>query len=61
MDQLLCNRLVMGIRDTALSKRLQMDAELDLEKAKKMIRQREAVKKTTISYYRMVDRVTWTK
>ena len=30
----------MGIRDTALSERLQMDAELDLEKAKKMIRQR---------------------
>jgi len=34
----------VGIRDTALSERLQMDADLDLEKAKKMIRQREAVK-----------------
>ena len=43
-DQLLRDRLVVGIRDTALSERLQMDAELDLEKAKKMIRQREAVK-----------------
>jgi len=28
----------VGIRDTALSECLQMDAELDLEKAKKMIR-----------------------
>ena len=39
-DQLLRDRLVVGIRDTELSERLQMDAELDLEKAKKMIRQR---------------------
>ena len=35
--------LVVGIRDAALSERLQTDAELTLEKAKKTIRQREAV------------------
>ena len=39
-SQLLRDRLVVGIRDTALSERFQMDADLDLEKAKKMIRQR---------------------
>ena len=38
------DRLVVGIRDTALSKRLQLDAELTLEKAKKSIRQRKTVK-----------------
>jgi len=43
-DQLLRDRVIVGIRYTALSERLQMDVDLDLEKAKKMIRQREAVK-----------------
>ncbi len=42
-DEMLRDRLVVGIRDTALSERLQLDAELTLEKAKKAIRQREAV------------------
>ena len=37
------DRLVVGIRDMALSEKLQLDAELTLEKAKKAIRQREAV------------------
>ena len=37
------DRLVVGIRDNALSERLQLDAELTLEKAKKSIRQCEAV------------------
>ncbi len=38
------DRLVVGIRDGALSERLQMDAELTLERAKKSVRQREAVR-----------------
>lgn len=42
-DQMIRDRLVVGIRDSALSERLQLDAELNLEKAKKAIRQREAV------------------
>ena len=42
-EQLLRDRIVVGIRDTALSERMQVDAELTLEKAKKMARQREAV------------------
>ena len=37
------DRLVVGFRDEALSQRLQLDADLTLEKTKKMIRQREAV------------------
>ena len=41
-DQMIRDRLVVGIRDSTLSERLQMDAELTLEKAMKTIRQREA-------------------
>ena len=42
-SEMIRDRLVVGIRDAALSERLQTDAELTLEKAKKTIRQREAV------------------
>ena len=42
-SEMIRDRLVVGILDTQLSERLQLDAELTLEKAKKMIRQREAV------------------
>ena len=35
--------LVVGIRDESLSERLQMESDLTLEKAKKLIRQNEAV------------------
>ena len=41
--EMIRDRLVVGIRDTSLSERLQLDPELTLEKAKKAIRQREAV------------------
>ena len=41
--EMMRDRLVVGIRDEALSEKLQLDPELTLEKAKKMIRQREAV------------------
>ena len=43
-DQLVRDRLVVGILDSALSERLQMEPDLTLDKAKKQIRQREAVK-----------------
>ena len=43
-EELVRDRLVVGIRDHALSERLQMEAELTLDKAKRLIRQREAVK-----------------
>ena len=43
-EELIRDRLVVGIRDHALSERLQMEAELTLDKAKRLIRQREAVK-----------------
>ena len=41
--EMIRDRLVVGIRDASLSERLQLDADLTLEKAKKSIRQREAV------------------
>ena len=37
------DHLVISIRDVALSKHLQMESDLTLEKVKKLIRQREAV------------------
>ena len=43
-EELVRDRLVVGIRDHALSEHLQMEAELTLDKAKRLIRQREAVK-----------------
>ena len=42
-DQMIRDRIVVGIRDSTLSERLQLDSELTLEKAKRMVRQREAV------------------
>ena len=42
-DELIRDRLVVGIRDTALSERLQTDADLTLDKAMKAVRQREAI------------------
>ena len=43
-DELLRDRLVVGIRDSTVSQKLQMNAKLTLEEAKKEIRQREAVR-----------------
>jgi len=37
------DRIVVGIRDSALSERLQLDPDLTLEKAKTLVRQREDV------------------
>ena len=41
--EMIRDRLVVGIRDSALSERLQLDAGLTLEKAKTTIRQKESV------------------
>lgn len=41
--EILRDWLVVGIRDSSLSKPLQLDANLTLEKAKTAIRQKEAV------------------
>ena len=43
-DEMIRDRLVVGIRDAVLSEKLQLDADLTLEKAKKSIRQREAIR-----------------
>ena len=42
-EEMIRDRLVVGIRDNAMSERLQLDPALTLDKAKRMIRQREAV------------------
>ena len=42
-SEMIRDRLVVGIRDSNLSERLQTDSALTLEKAKIMVRQREAV------------------
>ena len=42
-EEMIRDCLVVGIRDEALFERLQMESDLTLEKAKKLIRQREAV------------------
>ena len=41
--EMICDRLVVGIRDSSLSEHLQTDAALMLEKVKTVIRQHEAV------------------
>lgn len=44
-EQLIRDRIVVGIRDAKLSESLQLDAELTLEKAMTRVRQSEAVKR----------------
>ena len=43
-EELIRDRLVVGIKDSALSQKLQIDSRLTLDEAKKQIRQREAVR-----------------
>ena len=43
-DEMLRDRVIVGIRDSAMSQKLQMDPELTLEKAMKTVRQNTAVK-----------------
>lgn len=48
-DQMIRDRIVVGIRDQSQSERLQkMDADLTLEKAKTLVRQREAVQEQQV-------------
>jgi len=42
-DELIRDCLVVGIRDSSLSERLQLESELTLDRAKRLIRQRESV------------------
>ena len=44
-DRMIRDRLVVGIRDAVLSEKLQMEPDLDLEKAVSYARQRETVRK----------------
>ena len=42
-EELICDRLVISTRDESLSEQLQIESDLTLEKAKKLVRQREAI------------------
>ena len=44
-NELICDHIVVGIRDLALSENLQLDPNLDLPKAVNAVRQSETVKK----------------
>ena len=43
-EELIRDKLVVGIKDTVLTKCLQLDPDLTLEKAKKEVRQKEEVR-----------------
>ena len=45
IDEMVCDRIVVGIQDRKLSEKLQLDATLTLEKAITSVHQAEAVKK----------------
>ena len=47
-DEMIRDRIVVGIRDEAMSQKLQLDADLTLESAKKKVRQREAVREQQV-------------
>ncbi|UYV80018.1 K02A2.6-like [Cordylochernes scorpioides] len=51
-EQLIRDRIVAGVRDKALSERMQLDSELTLEKAVKMVRQQEAVRQQQVDLQR---------
>ncbi|UYV82860.1 hypothetical protein LAZ67_22001106 [Cordylochernes scorpioides] len=51
-ERLIRDRIVVGVRDKALSERMQLDSELTLEKAVKMVRQQEAVRQQQVDLQR---------
>uniref|UniRef100_A0A8C5FT87 Tick transposon n=1 Tax=Gadus morhua TaxID=8049 RepID=A0A8C5FT87_GADMO len=53
-DELIRDRLVVGLLDNRLSERMQLDADLTLDKAVRMARQSEEVKKQQVSLVRML-------
>lgn len=44
-DEMICDKIVIALRDSSLSEKLQLEAELTLDKAVTSARQRESVKK----------------
>ncbi len=58
-DQMIRDRLVVGIRDKTLSQRLQMESDLTLGKAKRLITQKEAVREQE-SVLKNLMKVHWT-
>ena len=60
-EELIRDRLVVGIKDVTLSERLQMDEALTLDKAKKLVCQREAVKEQQSLLKREETNLDYTK
>lgn len=58
-EEMLRDRLVVGIRDSTVSQKLQMNAKLTLEEAKKEIRQREAVREQSKQLRTVVTTAAW--
>ncbi|UYV82469.1 hypothetical protein LAZ67_21002319, partial [Cordylochernes scorpioides] len=58
-DELIRDRIVVGVRDRALSERMQLDTDLTLVKAKLMAKQLESVKEQQSSLYQQesVDQI----
>ncbi|UYV72597.1 K02A2.6-like [Cordylochernes scorpioides] len=58
-DELIRDRIVVGVRDRALSERMQLDTDLTLEKATLMAKQLESVKEQQSSLYQQdsVDQI----
>ena len=52
-DELIRDRIVVGIKDASLSERLQMDPELTLEKAKTVVQRRETVREQQVTIKRV--------
>lgn len=52
-EELICNRLVVSIRDESLSEQLQIESDLTLEKAKRFVRQREAIQQNNRAYWKV--------
>jgi len=54
-DELIRDRIVVGLRDVSLSEKLQLDPDLTLEKTVTMVRQSEMVKKQQVLLRREVE------
>ena len=68
-DELIRDRIVIGIRDKALSEQMQVDQNLTLDKAKREVREREGVQEQqgvlkgnqgkTVDLVRQPNRPSW--
>lgn len=55
-DEMICNRIVVGIKNHALSEKMQLEEGLDLARATKLARENEAIKKQQSGLRETADR-----